>query len=74
MFYVGRPFYSKNGSKNMLGVSYRVLKGCGLRVKIVAIFSKKSYKIFWKFRKMLYLCTRFQSNGEIAQLVRAHDS
>ena len=45
-----------------------------MRVKIVVIFSKKSYKIFWKFRKMLYLCTRFQSNGEIAQLVRAHDS
>ena len=42
--------------------------------KIIVNFLKKSLKIFWKFRKMLYLCTRFQSNGEIAQLVRAHDS
>lgn len=30
--------------------------------------------MFWWVRKKVYLCTRKQKDGGIAQLVRAHDS
>ena len=51
-----------------------------LPVKINAIrFNMHFQDIFFgerfgPFNFLVYICTRFQSNGEIAQLVRAHDS